>query len=149
MSYVAMAMAEVSTRVRKMLVSAMLRVRWSFYLDNPPATLGYAISGEAGAAAVTYNAAAATVAEGVKCTVALLVATKGEILLDRNLQLSHVKLKDWRRGIGYVPQELTLLHGSISENVTMGDASISQEAVTRALGRAGALALVTDTAARR
>jgi ATP-binding cassette subfamily C protein len=69
--------------------------------------------------------------------------TKGEILLD-GIPLSHVKLKDWRRGIGYVPQELTLLHGSISENVTMGDASIPQEAVTRALAQAGALAFVTD-----
>ena len=43
-----------------------------------------------------------------------------------------------------MPQELTLLQGSISENFTMGDASIPQEAVTRALAQAGALAFVTD-----
>lgn len=375
MSYVAVAMAEVSTRVRKMLVSAMLRVRWSYYLDNPPATMGYAISGEATAAAATYNAAAATVAEGVKFAVALVVAmllsgtffgvamlgaacvglpitwlirtsrrnrkrqfkytsklvdnaqdvfsnikalramqrqgtfellfdrtirdlrhslvkhqitrhalsygqdlliavaictgifagavlyqvplpellvlgivftqiigcikamqgnyqlflenvhgyrfclnvivqardleeqdlgsamptlqngcrfeqvsfgfghtpildevsleisargitvlsgpsgagkttivdllvgfhqpTKGQILVD-GIPLSQIRLQDWRRGIGYVPQELTLLHGSITENVTMGDSSISQDAVTQALAQAGALAFVSN-----
>jgi ATP-binding cassette, subfamily C, bacterial len=69
--------------------------------------------------------------------------TKGQILVD-GIPLSQIKLQDWRRGIGYVPQELTLLHGSITENVTMGDASISHEAVTQALAQAGALAFVNN-----
>jgi hypothetical protein len=36
MSYAAVAMAEVSAQVRRLLVSAMLRVRWSYYMENIP-----------------------------------------------------------------------------------------------------------------
>ncbi len=36
MSYAAVAMAEVSAQVRRLLVSAMLRVRWSYYTENHP-----------------------------------------------------------------------------------------------------------------
>jgi ATP-binding cassette subfamily C protein len=67
--------------------------------------------------------------------------TKGRILVD-GTPLSEVNLKDWRTNIGYVPQELTLLHGSIFQNVTMGDPSISDEDVRAALKIAGLLDFV-------
>ena len=40
--------------------------------------------------------------------------------------------------IGYVPQELTLLHGTIAENITLGDRSISDKRIWRAIEIAGA-----------
>jgi ATP-binding cassette subfamily C protein len=74
MSYAAVAMAEVSAQVRRLLISAMLRVRWSYYTENHPGTLSHAISSEAAASASAYSAAANTVAEAVKCAVSLLMA---------------------------------------------------------------------------
>jgi len=74
MSYAAIAMAEVSAQVRRLLVSAMLRVRWSYYTENHPGTLSHAISSEAAASASAYNAAANTVAEAVKGAISLSIA---------------------------------------------------------------------------
>jgi ATP-binding cassette subfamily C protein len=45
---------------------------------------------------------------------------------------------DWRSRIGYVPQELNLLHDTIRENITMGDGTISDEKCLEALKLAGA-----------
>jgi len=56
----------------------------------------------------------------------------GTISID-GTPLQEVSLRDWRRMIGYVPQELTLLHGSIRQNVTLGDPSLSDEDVYEAL----------------
>ncbi len=61
----------------------------------------------------------------------------GRILID-GVALTEVSLKSWRRMIGYVPQELGLLHGSIRENVGLGDSDLSDEAILSALRRAGA-----------
>jgi ATP-binding cassette subfamily C protein len=46
--------------------------------------------------------------------------------------------------IGYVPQELSLLHGSIRDNITLGDADISDEAIHATLRLAGAEAFVAS-----
>ncbi len=61
----------------------------------------------------------------------------GTIWLD-DTPLDQVDLRQWRRMIGYVPQETTLLHGTIRQNITLGDPSVSDEAVRRALTMAGA-----------
>jgi ATP-binding cassette, subfamily C, bacterial len=74
MSYAAIAMAEVSAQVRRLLIDAMLRARWSYYTENHPGTLSHAISSEAGAAASAYSAAANTVAQAVKCLISLIMA---------------------------------------------------------------------------
>jgi ATP-binding cassette subfamily C protein len=61
----------------------------------------------------------------------------GEIRLGKTL-LSEVDLWAWRRLIGYVPQELNLLHASIRENISLGDDTISDETILDALNQAGA-----------
>ena len=62
---------------------------------------------------------------------------KGRITLD-GIPLADVDLRQWRRSIGYVPQELSLLHTTIRENLTLGDSEISDEAIMAALDQAGA-----------
>ncbi len=62
---------------------------------------------------------------------------EGSITLD-DVSLTDIDLKAWRRMIGYVPQELSLFHGTIRENITLGDDTVSAEAVDKALQRAGA-----------
>jgi ATP-binding cassette subfamily C protein len=74
LSYVSSAAAEVSTRIRRGLLNALMRVRWSYFSDNHPGAIANAISHEASGATETYNSAAMIVTEGFKIAAALLVA---------------------------------------------------------------------------
>jgi ATP-binding cassette subfamily C protein len=65
----------------------------------------------------------------------------GRILVD-DVPLERLSLLEWRRRIGYVPQELTLMPGSIFENVTLGDSALTKEDVRAALRLAGAFDFV-------
>jgi ATP-binding cassette subfamily C protein len=60
----------------------------------------------------------------------------GRIAVD-DVPLGEIDMTAWRSSIGYVPQELTLLHGTIYDNVTLGDNTITREAVWEALKAAG------------
>jgi ATP-binding cassette subfamily C protein len=71
----------------------------------------------------------------VDLVIGLLRPQKGEIWVD-DLPLEKVDLKQWRRMIGYVPQETLLLHDSIFMNVTLGDPDITEQEVEEALRKA-------------
>ncbi len=62
---------------------------------------------------------------------------RGEILID-GIPLQDIDLRAWRRSIGYVPQELILLHDTILANITLGDPAISEAQAQEALRIAGA-----------
>ena len=62
---------------------------------------------------------------------------QGRILID-GVPLPEIDTKAWRREIGYVPQELNLLHGTIAENIALGDPSLTDADVWAALKLAGA-----------
>ena len=65
----------------------------------------------------------------------------GSVLLD-DVPLQDINLDQWRKRIGYVPQELSLFHDSIRENITLGDSQYTDVDVIEALEHAGALAIV-------
>jgi ATP-binding cassette, subfamily C, bacterial len=65
----------------------------------------------------------------------------GRVLID-DIPMAEVQLSKWRQKIGYVPQELTLLRGTVMDNITLGDQSISPDQVMEALRLAGALGFV-------
>ncbi len=67
---------------------------------------------------------------------------EGHILVD-DVPLSEISLASWREQIGYVPQELSLMHTSLRENITLGKTSVSDDAVLKALTLSGALDFVT------
>ena len=67
----------------------------------------------------------------------LMEPEAGEIRVD-GVPLRSLDLRRWRRQIGYVPQEMLLLHDSIRVNVTFGDPDISDAEVERALRDADA-----------
>jgi ATP-binding cassette subfamily C protein len=69
--------------------------------------------------------------------------SSGRILID-GADLKDISLKHWRSMIGYVPQELNLLHASIEENVTLGDVSITEDRIWQALALAGAAEFIRD-----
>ena len=62
----------------------------------------------------------------------LLKARSGQILIN-DLEISEIDLRSYRSRIGYVPQDLTLLHDSIFENVTLGSKGISRLDVENSL----------------
>ncbi len=62
---------------------------------------------------------------------------RGRVLLD-GVPLDEIDLRSWRRSVGYVPQELVLFHDSICANVALGDPSVGEAEVRRALEMAGA-----------
>jgi len=64
--------------------------------------------------------------------VGLHVPQMGGVLLD-DQPLAETSLVDWRRRVGYVPQEMLLLNGSVFENVTLGDTEVTRADVEQAL----------------
>jgi ATP-binding cassette, subfamily C, bacterial len=71
--------------------------------------------------------------------------TTGRILIDGK-DLAAIDMRSWRKMIGYVPQELSLLHASIRENITFGNSEITDADVLAALELAGAGDLVRSLA---
>lgn len=55
----------------------------------------------------------------------LLLSNSGEILLDGK-NINEIKINEWRRNIGYVPQDDFLLNDTISNNIRFYDSSITQ-----------------------
>jgi ATP-binding cassette subfamily C protein len=68
---------------------------------------------------------------------------RGRISID-GVPLTEIDLFKWRRKIGYVPQELNLLHADVRENITFGDPEISDEMVYEALRQAEASDFVAN-----
>ena len=67
----------------------------------------------------------------------LIAPDAGQVEVD-GVPLSEIDLADWRRRIGYVPQETLLLHDSIRVNISFGDPEIDDARVQTALQAAGA-----------
>jgi len=65
----------------------------------------------------------------------------GEVRID-GVSLATVDLHDWRRQIGYAPQDTVLLHDTILNNVTLGDPDLTEEDARRALLKADAWGFV-------
>jgi len=67
----------------------------------------------------------------------LIRPQQGHVWID-DLLLEQVDLRQWRRMIGYVPQETFLLHDTVLQNVTLGDANMTEADAEEALRAAGA-----------
>ncbi|TFH41169.1 MAG: ATP-binding cassette domain-containing protein [Lysobacterales bacterium] len=72
--------------------------------------------------------------------VGLLQPDAGRILLD-GVPLGEMNLRDWRRQIGYVPQESVMVDESVAYNLTLGE-QVPEEEIRRALRAADALEFV-------
>ncbi len=67
----------------------------------------------------------------------------GRIMIDGR-PLDELSLKAWRSNIGYVPQELSLLHASLRDNIALGNTSLSDDDIMDALRLANADDFVTS-----
>ena len=72
----------------------------------------------------------------------LVQPQNGTVLID-GVPLGQLQTGRWRALIGYVPQEMLLLHDTIHMNVTLGDPAISDTQVEEALRDAGAWPFVS------
>jgi ATP-binding cassette subfamily C protein len=75
--------------------------------------------------------------------IGLVRPQSGEIFIG-DLSLAEIDTRQWRRRIGYVPQETFLFHDTIMVNVTLADASIPAAEVEAALRRADAWDFVSS-----
>lgn len=73
----------------------------------------------------------------IDLVIGLLQPQSGTILVD-DRPVSSLDSKQWRRMIGYVPQETLLLHNTIAHNVTLGDPKLTDADAEQALRAAGA-----------
>ena len=62
--------------------------------------------------------------------------TSGEIFIDDKL-LDSLDLQTWREYIGYVPQEMTLFHETVRNNLNLGEKTVSDQAIWHVLDLAG------------
>ncbi len=73
--------------------------------------------------------------------VGLITPERGTLTID-GIDFNDIDVRAWRGQIGYVPQELFLLHESVYTNIALGDPAITHEQVWRALDRVGARAFI-------
>jgi ATP-binding cassette subfamily C protein len=67
----------------------------------------------------------------------------GAVYLD-DIPLTRIDIKEWRRKLGYVPQEQLLLHDSILINITLGDPQLTEADAEYALKAANAWEFVSE-----
>ena len=75
--------------------------------------------------------------------IGLQKVNSGRIMLGEH-PIEKVDLASWRSQIGYVPQELTLFHDTIRNNLTLGNPDITDADVFAALDQAGATGFMAD-----
>jgi len=73
--------------------------------------------------------------------IGLVSPSRGTVRID-GVSLDDIDIRAWRRQVGYVPQELFLLHESVYTNIALGDPGITEEHVWLALDRVGARSFV-------
>ncbi|MDC0360729.1 ABC transporter ATP-binding protein/permease [Alphaproteobacteria bacterium] len=78
----------------------------------------------------------------VDLLIGLNTADTGRVIIG-DAPIDDVDIKAWRRRIGYVPQELSLFHANIRENITLGDEAISDDLVWAALEQVSAKEFVS------
>jgi ATP-binding cassette subfamily C protein len=79
----------------------------------------------------------------VDLVVGLVSPEAGEVLIDGR-PLQEIDLAHWRQHVGYVPQEMFLLHDTIAMNVALGDPDVSRDDIIRALKEAHAWEFVSS-----
>jgi ATP-binding cassette subfamily C protein len=78
----------------------------------------------------------------VDLIIGLYKPDSGEVYVD-NIPLKRIDLRQWRRLLGYVPQEQLLLHDTILVNVTLGDPQLTESDAEYAIKAAGAWEFVS------
>jgi ATP-binding cassette, subfamily C, bacterial PrsD len=76
-----------------------------------------------------------------KALVGIWPAARGRVMLD-GLPLEHWPADELGRGLGYLPQDVSLFHGSVAENIARFDVTAPQSAIVEAAMLADAHAMI-------
>ncbi|WP_439101386.1 type I secretion system permease/ATPase [Congregibacter sp.] len=71
-----------------------------------------------------------------KLAMGLYKPTEGEVLID-GIDLRQLDPREYRQAIGYVPQDVTLFHGSLRDNLSLAHRGLTDAALLKAVERAG------------
>lgn len=108
-----------------------------FDYDQHPVFQGLSLQIEFGTLTTLVGPSGSGKTTIIDLAIGLLRPQRGSIRLD-GVPLQDLDINQWRRMIGYVPQDTILLHDTILHNVTLGDPSLTAADVERALRAAGA-----------
>lgn len=114
-----------------------------FGYDQHPVFQGLSLQIDAGSLTTLVGPSGSGKTTIIDLTIGLLRPQSGRVLLD-GIPLQDIDISQWRKMIGYVPQDTILLHDSILHNVTLGEPSLTADDVERALRAAGAWNFVTQ-----
>lgn len=109
----------------------------SFDYDAKPVLREVTLEIAAGGFVVLFGPSGAGKSTIADLLIGLLRPASGEIRID-GVPLSQIDVRDWRRRVGYVPQENVLLHDTVFQNVALGSRGLSADEVRNALVAAGA-----------
>ncbi|MFN2376058.1 MAG: ABC transporter ATP-binding protein [Candidatus Binatia bacterium] len=136
--------AETGTGTREPVFEKGLTIRdVDFAYEERPILAGanlFIPAGEVTAIIGPSGAGKTTIAD---LALGLVRPQQGEVFLD-DVPLSEIDVSKWRLCVGYVPQDMLLLHEDLLTNVTLGDPALSRSDVEEALRAAGALDFVKD-----
>lgn len=108
-----------------------------FGYDDTPVLQGADLTVPAGSFVALYGPSGVGKTTVADLIIGLHRPQSGRVLVD-GIPLEELDLIAWRRGIGYVPQEVFLFHDTIFKNVTLGDDSLTRDDVEAALRAADA-----------
>jgi ATP-binding cassette subfamily C protein len=116
-----------------------------FAYDQHPVFQGLSLHIKAGSLTTLVGPSGSGKTTIIDLAIGLLRPQSGNVLLD-GIPLHDIDINQWRKMIGYVPQDTILLHDSILHNVTLGDPAVTSADVERALRAAGAWEFVMGLA---
>jgi ATP-binding cassette subfamily C protein len=116
-----------------------------FAYDQHPVFQGLTLDIKAGSLTTLVGPSGSGKTTIIDLAIGLLRPQHGNVLLD-GIPLQDIDINQWRKMIGYVPQDTILLHDSILHNVTLGDPAVTSADVERALRAAGAWEFATGLA---
>ncbi|MGI9514584.1 MAG: ABC transporter ATP-binding protein [Anderseniella sp.] len=125
------------------LTSGIKLARIDFSYADKPTLKSIDIEVDAGDVTVLYGKSGSGKTTLVDLITGLIKPSSGEVLID-GVSLAEIDVHGWRSMIGYVPQELTLLHGDVRQNLSLGDNAIDDGDIWQALDMAGASEFVQE-----
>ncbi|QHS10152.1 type I secretion system permease/ATPase [Sinimarinibacterium sp. NLF-5-8] len=120
-------------------------VGFSYPNEQRPALQGINLRIKAGERVAIVGRAGSGKSTLEKLIMGLYQPSAGQVLID-GLHQGQIDIAELRRNIGYVPQEIQLLHGSVYDNIILGVPDASREQLLAAVNDAGLAALVGERA---
>lgn len=130
--------SEVLTGTRAPELSRAIRLNdIQFAYGSKPILTGLSLEVPVGRFTTLVGPSGAGKTTVIDLVIGLLRPQQGTITID-DTPLTEIDMGQWRRAIGYVPQDNFLLHDTVLNNVTLGDATLNKADAVRALKSASA-----------